>query len=103
MARGRKAFERDGQSFSIDRTIRKSPTLSAKPPEGATVLFDGKSAKNFKPGKMTEDGLLMEGANSVAKLVEKARSAVQSDLRLLDTLGSIFATELVWSVVAQIG
>ena len=64
---GKLTFERDGQSFSIDRTIRKSPTLSAKPPEGATVLFDGKSAKNFKPGKMTEDGLLMEGANSVAK------------------------------------
>ena len=64
---GKLTFERDGQSFSIDRTIRKSPTLGAKPPEGATVLFDGKSAKNFKPGKMTEDGLLMEGANSVAK------------------------------------
>ena len=31
------------------------------------VLFNGKSAKNFKPGKMTEDGLLMEGANSIEK------------------------------------
>lgn len=60
-------FGRDGQSFSIDRVIRKSPTIGAKPPEGAIVLFDGKSAKNFKPGKMTEGGLLMEGANSIEK------------------------------------
>ena len=64
---GKLTFERDGQSFSIDRVIRKSSTQGAKPPKGAMVLFDGKSTKSFKPGKMTEDGLLMEGANSVEK------------------------------------
>ena len=64
---GKLTFEMDGQSFSIDRVIRKSSTEGAKPPKGAIVLFNGKSAKAFKPGKMTEDGLLMEGANSVEK------------------------------------
>ncbi len=64
---GKLTFSRDGQEFAIDRTVRKSPTLGAKSPEGALVLFDGKSAEHFKPGRMTETGLLMQGANSIKK------------------------------------
>ena len=64
---GKLTFSRDGQEFAIDRTVRKSPTIGAKPPEGAIVLFDGKSAKNFKPGRMTDTGLLMQGANSIRR------------------------------------
>jgi hypothetical protein len=38
--------------------------LGAEPPAGAVVLFDGSSPEAFKGGRMTEDGLLMEGVTS---------------------------------------
>jgi 3-keto-disaccharide hydrolase len=51
----------------LDKIQRSSSTLGAKPPEGAVVLFNGKSADAFEGGKTTEDGLLMQGCTSKQK------------------------------------
>lgn len=48
----------------LAKVIRKSPTLNAKPPKNAKVLFGGKDRNDFQGDKVTEDGLLMQGARS---------------------------------------
>ena len=52
---------------TLNRVVRKSPTLGAKPPADAIVLFDGSSTDAFDGAKMTSDGLLMEPATSNRK------------------------------------
>ncbi|MEO1824797.1 MAG: DUF1080 domain-containing protein [Roseibacillus sp.] len=57
-----------GAQFSLKRVVRTSPSLGAKPPRDAVVLFDGtkESMKNWQGGRFDEKtGLLNTDGNDI--------------------------------------
>ena len=59
-------FMDNGSKIELKRIVRKSPTLAAKPPKGAIVLFDGTSADNWIKGKL-DNKRLVHGTMSKQK------------------------------------
>jgi hypothetical protein len=53
-----------GQDVVLRRVERKSPTLGAKPPPGAAVLFDGADLSAFAEAKLDPRGFLAAGART---------------------------------------
>ena len=59
-------FDQDGRlAAQLHRVERLSPTMGAEPPLGAIVLFGGSDVSHWKGAKLTPEGLLQAGTETV--------------------------------------
>lgn len=64
---GRLSFNLKDLKADLKKVERTSPTLGARPPAEAKVLFDGKSVDAWNPGKLMDDGLMGVGTRTKEK------------------------------------
>lgn len=60
-----KRFRRLGE---LQRVIRESPTLGAAPPPGASILFGDDGTSAFRNSRLTPDGWLLAGTETIEPL-----------------------------------
>jgi len=52
-------LSKDGKNLNLKKTMRKSPTLGKKAPQGAVTLFDGTNKDEWQGGRLDENTKLL--------------------------------------------